>query len=147
MRQLVKELNMLATTNAPSPELGDSGIAVTLPGLRVISAQDLSEDVLKRSGIERGMRVLELECGTGSASLLIAKLIGPSGLVVGVDRSAQAVDVAEKRAIPFAHGLKCFDFGRYSRFDPELLGLAVGARHQLCGSRAFCRATAILING
>jgi SAM-dependent methyltransferase len=98
MRQLVKELNMLVTTNAPSSELGDSGIAVTLPGLRVISAQDLSEDVLKRSGIERGMRVLELECGTGSASLLIAKLIGPSGLVVGVDRSAQAVDVAEKRA-------------------------------------------------
>jgi SAM-dependent methyltransferase len=89
---------MLVTTNAPSSELGDSGIAVTLPGLRVISAQDLSEDVLKRSGIERGMRVLELECGTGSASLLIARLIGPSGLVVGVDRSAQAVDVAEKRA-------------------------------------------------
>jgi SAM-dependent methyltransferase len=98
MRQLVKELNMLVTTNAPSSELGDSGIAVTLPGLRVISAQDLSEDVLKRSGIERGMRVLELECGTGSTSLLIARLIGPSGLVVGVDRSAQAVDVAEKRA-------------------------------------------------
>ena len=100
MRQLVKKLNMqVATANAPPSELGDSGIEVRPLGLRVISVLDLTEDVLRRSGIERGMRVLDLECGAGNASLSIAKLIGRSGLVVGVDRSAEAIDVAEKRAI------------------------------------------------
>jgi ubiquinone/menaquinone biosynthesis C-methylase UbiE len=99
MRQLVKKLNMqLTTANAPPSEPGDSGVDVSPLGLRVISLPDLTEDVLRRSGIERGMRVLDLGCGYGNASLSIAKLIGPSGLVVGVDRSAQAIDVAEKRA-------------------------------------------------
>jgi ubiquinone/menaquinone biosynthesis C-methylase UbiE len=99
MRQLVKKLNMQVTTaNASPSELGDSGIEVSPLGLRVISVLDLTEDVLRRSGIERGMRVLDLECGAGNAALSIAKLIGPSGLVVGVDRSREAIDVAEKRA-------------------------------------------------
>jgi cyclopropane fatty-acyl-phospholipid synthase-like methyltransferase len=79
-------------------ELGGSGIEVSPMGLRISSVLDLTEDVLRRAGIERGMRVLDLECGAGDASLSIAKLIGPSGLVVGVDRSREAIDVAEKRA-------------------------------------------------
>ncbi|MEH2513630.1 cyclopropane fatty-acyl-phospholipid synthase-like methyltransferase [Nitrobacteraceae bacterium AZCC 1564] len=71
---------------------------VTPVGLRVISAMKLGEDALKRCGIERGMRVFDLECGTGDASLAIAKVVGPTGLVVGIDTSAEAIDVAEKRA-------------------------------------------------
>ena len=99
MRQLVKKLNMqVAIANAPPSELDDSGAEVRPLGLRVISVPDLTEDVLRQAGIERGMRVLDLECGAGNASLLIAKLIGPSGLVVGVDRSREAIDVAERRA-------------------------------------------------
>jgi tRNA A58 N-methylase Trm61 len=67
-------------------------------GLQIMSVPDLTEDVLHRSGIERGMRVLDLGCGVGDASLCIAKLVGPAGLVVGVDQSASAIDVAQKRA-------------------------------------------------
>jgi 2-polyprenyl-3-methyl-5-hydroxy-6-metoxy-1,4-benzoquinol methylase len=78
MRQLAKTLNMQVTTASPPRSgLGDSGIEVRPLGLRVISVLDLTEDVLRRSGIERGMRVLDLECGAGNESLLIAKLIGP----------------------------------------------------------------------
>jgi ubiquinone/menaquinone biosynthesis C-methylase UbiE len=44
------------------------------------------------------MRVLELGCGVGDVSLCIAKLVGPTGLVVGVDEAAAAIDVAQKRA-------------------------------------------------
>jgi cyclopropane fatty-acyl-phospholipid synthase-like methyltransferase len=44
------------------------------------------------------MRVLELGCGVGDVTLWIAKLVGPSGLVVGVDESAERIDVAQKRA-------------------------------------------------
>ena len=60
--------------------------------------RDLTEDALHRAGVERGMRVLDLGCGTGDTSLLLAKLVGASGLVVGVDPSAEAIHVAEKRA-------------------------------------------------
>jgi SAM-dependent methyltransferase len=99
MRQLVKKLNMQVTTANASPSaLGGSRIEVSPLGLRIFSVLDLTEDVLRRAGIERGMRVLDLECGAGNAALSIAKLIGPSGLVVGVDRSREAIDVAEKRA-------------------------------------------------
>ena len=95
MRQLVKKLNMQVTTANASPSaLGDSRIEVSPLGLRIFSVLDLTEDVLRRAGIERGMRGLDLECGAGNASLSIATLIGPSGLVVGVDRSREA----EKRA-------------------------------------------------
>jgi len=48
--------------------------------------------------MERGMRVLDLECGAGDASLRIAKLVGPTGLVVGIYESAKVIDVAQRRA-------------------------------------------------
>ncbi len=59
--------------------------------------RDLTEDLLKRAGVRDGMRVLDLGCGVGDTSLLAARLIGPSGVVVGVDRSAKAIDVAQRR--------------------------------------------------
>jgi ubiquinone/menaquinone biosynthesis C-methylase UbiE len=56
------------------------------------------EDSLRAADVERGMRVLDLGCGFGDTSLLITKVVGASGLVVGVDPSAEAIGVAEKRA-------------------------------------------------
>jgi SAM-dependent methyltransferase len=44
------------------------------------------------------MRVLDIGCGVGDVSLLAGRLVGPTGFVLGVDRSADAIDVAERRA-------------------------------------------------
>jgi ubiquinone/menaquinone biosynthesis C-methylase UbiE len=116
MRRLVKKPNMrVITTNAPPSELGDSGIEVSPLGFRVISVQDLTADVLKRSGIERGMRVIDLGCGSGDASLVIAEMVGPSGLVVGVDESAKAIDEAERRATVAG---RCY-WTRFVRANPD----------------------------
>jgi SAM-dependent methyltransferase len=60
--------------------------------------RDLTEDVLRRAGIVSGMRVLDVGCGVGDVSLLAAELVGPSGAVLGVDRSKEAVGVARHRA-------------------------------------------------
>ena len=99
MHQLAKKCGSQATAaNARCSKSGNSALGVRSLGLRVISVLEFTEDVLKGCGIKRGMRVLELGCDTGSVSLSIAKLIGPSGLVVGVDRSAEAIDSAERRA-------------------------------------------------
>jgi ubiquinone/menaquinone biosynthesis C-methylase UbiE len=44
------------------------------------------------------MRVLDLGCGAGDVSILAATLVGSSGSVVGVDRSAEAIAGATRRA-------------------------------------------------
>ena len=44
------------------------------------------------------MRVLDLGCGAGDVCLLAASVVGPSGSVVGVDRSAEAIETARRRA-------------------------------------------------
>ena len=49
---------------------------------------DLTEEVLRRAGVGPGMRVLDVGCGTGDVSFLAARLVGPTGSVLGVDRSA-----------------------------------------------------------
>jgi 2-polyprenyl-3-methyl-5-hydroxy-6-metoxy-1,4-benzoquinol methylase len=77
--------------------IDDSGGWIGPLPVKVFSVLDLTEDV-DRSGIQRGMRVLELGCGAGEISIWIAKLVGPAGLVVGVDESAEVIDTAEKRA-------------------------------------------------
>jgi SAM-dependent methyltransferase len=61
--------------------------------------RDLTEDLLRRGGIVSGMRVLDVGCGVGDVSLLAAELVGPSGTVLGVDRSKDAVSVAHQRAV------------------------------------------------
>jgi SAM-dependent methyltransferase len=61
--------------------------------------RDLTVNVLRRAGIGHGMRVLDIGCGIGDVSLLAAEIVGPSGLVVGVDRSPDAVALAERRAV------------------------------------------------
>ena len=66
-------------------------------GYRPMSLRNFAKDSLRAAGLERGMRVLDLGCGLGDMSFLFAKLVGASGLVVGVDPSAEAIGMAEKR--------------------------------------------------
>jgi ubiquinone/menaquinone biosynthesis C-methylase UbiE len=61
--------------------------------------RDLTEDVLRRAGLKQGMRVLDLGCGVGDVSLIAGQLVGPSGWVLGIDRSEDAIKVAERRAV------------------------------------------------
>ncbi|MCA1454615.1 methyltransferase domain-containing protein [Bradyrhizobium sp. BRP22] len=101
MRELQKRIEMRAaarTAQVTSYELDEWESEVMPPDRKVTSVLELTEYMLQRSGIVRGMRVLDLGCGTGEASFWIAKLVGPSGLVVGVDQSAEAIDLAERRA-------------------------------------------------
>jgi SAM-dependent methyltransferase len=61
--------------------------------LRPITAR-----LLREAGVAPGMRVLDIGCGTGDVSVLAADLVGPSGTVVGIDRSPDVLDVARDRA-------------------------------------------------
>lgn len=50
------------------------------------------------AGVGPGQRVLDLGCGPGYATTDLAELVGPSGSVVGLERSARFAGIARARA-------------------------------------------------
>jgi ubiquinone/menaquinone biosynthesis C-methylase UbiE len=58
----------------------------------------ITRQFLIEAGITTGMRVLDIGSGAGDVAFLAAHLVGPSGEVVGVDRSATALARARTRA-------------------------------------------------
>jgi SAM-dependent methyltransferase len=57
-----------------------------------------TRQLLSEAGLRAGARVLDAGCGVGDVTLLAAAVVGPDGLVVGVDRDPEALAVAEARA-------------------------------------------------
>ena len=54
--------------------------------------------LLNRIGIHRGMRCLDVGCGTGEVTLQIARLVAPEGYVVGIDADDVILDHARAAA-------------------------------------------------
>ena len=52
----------------------------------------------RQAGITSGMRVLEIGSGAGDVALSLARLVGPTGKVIGVDINATILDTARQRA-------------------------------------------------
>src|SRR5215467_2192805 len=57
----------------------------------------LTERFFRDAGIGPGHRVLELGSGMGDVAMLVARIVGPSGEVVGVERDARSIGRAQKR--------------------------------------------------
>lgn len=57
----------------------------------------VTERVLHAAGIAPGMRVLDLGSGAGDVSMLAARIVGPGGHVVGVERNPDAIESAKPR--------------------------------------------------
>jgi 2-polyprenyl-3-methyl-5-hydroxy-6-metoxy-1,4-benzoquinol methylase len=60
--------------------------------------EEFTADVFRRAGLREGMTVLDIGCGVGDVSLLAARLVGPQGAVLGIDRAASSVQTARGRA-------------------------------------------------
>jgi ubiquinone/menaquinone biosynthesis C-methylase UbiE len=59
---------------------------------------DYTEHALRLAGLRPGMRVLDIGCGPGNVSFIAARLVGPTGTVLGVDAAPEMVDLARARA-------------------------------------------------
>jgi len=57
----------------------------------------LTERLFREAGIGAGQRVLDLGSGVGDVAILAARLVGPSGEVVGVERDARSIARARAR--------------------------------------------------
>ncbi len=49
------------------------------------------------AGLTRGMRVLDIGCGTGDVALTAAEIVGPEGHVLGIDWGEEAVATARSK--------------------------------------------------
>jgi len=54
--------------------------------------------LLTRAAVRSGERVIDIGCGCGASSLELARLVGASGEVLGVDISAEMLERARQRA-------------------------------------------------
>jgi SAM-dependent methyltransferase len=68
----------------------------------------ITERLFRTAGIAPGQQVLDLGSGIGDVAMLVAKLVGPSGKVVGIERDASSIARAQGRVA--AAGLRNVTF-------------------------------------
>ena len=68
----------------------------------------VTERFFREAGIGPGQRVLELGSGVGDVAMLVARIVGPSGEVVAIERDARTISRARARAAET--GLHNIDF-------------------------------------
>ena len=56
-----------------------------------------TERLFRAAGIGAGQRVLDLGSGVGDVAMLLARMVGPSGSVLGVERDARSIARARAR--------------------------------------------------
>lgn len=108
----------------------------------------ITERLLVSAGVENGMRVLDIGCGPGDVSMLIADLVGPTGHVVGIDPSAVAIDTARQRCDHLGRSNVEFLVGGLDAYDPTTTFDAAVCRHVLIHQvdpSEFLRATGRLV--
>ena len=91
---------------------------------------EMTDRLLVDAGIAAGMRVLDVGCGRGDVSLLVARLVGTQGAVLGVDRDARALEMARARVREAGVGNVTFTQGDIGALGAEhgLFDAAVGRR-------------------
>jgi ubiquinone/menaquinone biosynthesis C-methylase UbiE len=89
--------------------------------------EPITERLLREAGLRPGMRVLDLGCGGGDVSLLLAELVGTAGSVTGIDCSAEFIKAARLRARALGHVNIEFHWESVEDFyDPDAFDMVVG---------------------
>src|SRR5215813_6147996 len=83
--------------------LGHSDFEIERLQTQAAVLADITRRLISASNIQPGMRVLDIGCGAGDVSMLLAEAVGPSGLVVAIDREARAVETTRSRAEAAEH--------------------------------------------
>lgn len=109
-----------------------------------------TRSLLERCGIGVGQRVLDLGCGAGDVTLLVAGLVGPTGQVTGVDRAPEAVATARSRAAGLGLGHVTFLESTIDALDLPFVDAVVGRfvlMHQAAPAEVLARAARLVRPG
>ncbi|OBI99810.1 class I SAM-dependent methyltransferase [Mycobacterium sp. 1465703.0] len=87
-------IDRIAPPSGSTYVLGHSNTEIERLLLQGRLHNDFTEHALCLAGLRPGMRVLDVGCGPGDVSFLAARLVGPTGTVVGVDSAAGIVEFA-----------------------------------------------------
>jgi ubiquinone/menaquinone biosynthesis C-methylase UbiE len=88
------------------------------------SVDDMTRRLFADAGIGSGMHVLDVGCGSGDVSLLLAQMVGKTGHVTGLDKDRPSLDRARERVrqldlpnITFIEGDVCMPLPAIGPFD------------------------------
>jgi 2-polyprenyl-3-methyl-5-hydroxy-6-metoxy-1,4-benzoquinol methylase len=89
---------MNQAAKSPAYILGHSEVEIERLKTQARRIGPVTARFFREAGIAPGMRVLDVGSGPGDVAFLEADIVGETGQVLGVDRSAEALDVARLRA-------------------------------------------------
>jgi ubiquinone/menaquinone biosynthesis C-methylase UbiE len=89
---------MTRSQQDPAYVLGHDEAELARLGRQAVILNQLTEPLLRQAGLGPGMRVCDVGCAAGDMTFLVADAVGPTGAVVGIDRSADALAIARARA-------------------------------------------------
>ncbi|HZP20116.1 MAG TPA: methyltransferase domain-containing protein [Bauldia sp.] len=78
-----------------------------------------TEQLLRRAGVGRGMRVLDIGCGVGDVAMAAARLVGAGGSVLGIDRAGEALGIAARRAERAGFSWLTYEAADLHEFEPQ----------------------------
>lgn len=78
-----------------------------------------TQDLLRRAGIGPGMTVLDVGCGVGDVSFLVARMVGREGSVLGIEQAANSVETARARAVEIGLDNVAFEQADLAKFATE----------------------------
>jgi SAM-dependent methyltransferase len=107
--------------------LGHSDAELRRLMLQAAILKPITRRLLLETGLQPGMRALDIGCGSGDVSLLLAEMVGPTGSVVGIDRSPAALALARDRARAVGHtGITFHEVAAENYASPAPFDLAIG---------------------
>jgi SAM-dependent methyltransferase len=87
----------------PAYVLGHTDFEIERLRFQAAIIEPVTRRMIRECGIGLGMRVLEIGCGAGDVSMLLAEAVGDAGSVVAFDREPRAVEMARYRALAAGH--------------------------------------------
>ena len=82
---------MSYSTGDPSVELAQLYSEVS------VAQKEHGEELIEKLSLEKNMKILDLGCGTGYLSALLADCVGPEGSVVAIDPNKSRLEIAENQ--------------------------------------------------
>jgi SAM-dependent methyltransferase len=95
-------------STTPAYILGHADLEIERLQLQASIIGCVTRRLIKQCGIGPGMRVLDIGCGVGDVSMLLAEAVGDTGRVVAFDREPRAIEAAHARAA--SAGYRQIDF-------------------------------------